>query len=272
MSGRRPRLGIAFGGGGIRGMAHIGLIEELDKRGIRADMVSGTSIGSCMAARYACGYQGKFLASLMQNLDLKQIMAISPSLSGLMDGRNYAEFVRLMTRDRNIEDMPMPLAVVATDLEAGQAEVMTDGPVWRAVQASSAIPGVFRPVEHQGKLLVDGCLVDNCPCAVLRYMGADVVIGIDLDALRTEQRANINGKNVLSVLQRSIDVMGKRNNSTAYADIVLCPMDKYISSLDIDKAGLALEFGRAEAARRIDEIMELLEEKGIVRRGLPSGE
>ncbi len=254
----RPKLGIAFGGGGIRGMAHIGLIEELDKRGIRADMVAGTSIGSCIGALYAAGYKGKFLASLMQNLNLKQILAISPSMTGLMDGKNYAEFVRIMTRGRNIEDLETPLYVVATDLEAGVAEVITEGPVWRAVQASSAIPGVFKPVEFDGRVFVDGCLVDNCPAAVLRQRGADIVVAVDLDNLRGELRVDINRRSMVSVLQRSVDVMGKRNNSAMLADVVLYPMAEYVSSLDIDKAGKVLEFGREEAAAHIDEIMELL--------------
>lgn len=272
MNGQRPRLGIAFGGGGIRGMAHIGLIEELDKRGVRADMVAGTSIGSCIGALYAAGYKGKFLASLMQNLDLRQIIAIAPSFTGLMDGKNYAEFVRLMTRGRNIEDLDTPLYVVATDLEAGQAEVISEGPIWRAVQASSAIPGVFKPVEFDGRLFVDGCLVDNCPCAVLRRQGADVVIAIDLDNLRGENRVEVNRRSVISVLQRSVDVMGKRNSSAMLADIVLYPMAEYLSSMDVDKAGLALEFGRQEAAAHIDEIMVLLEERGIVPHKLLPGE
>ena len=88
MSGQgRPKLGLAFGGGGIRGMAHIGLIEQLDKHGVRADFVSGTSIGSCIAALYACGYKGKFMANFMQNINLKLILPFSPSLGGLMNGK-----------------------------------------------------------------------------------------------------------------------------------------------------------------------------------------
>ena len=104
----RPRLGLALGGGGIRGMAHIGLIEQLDKHGIRADMVAGTSIGACMAALYACNYKGSFMASFMQNVNLKLILPLSPSLGGLVNGKNYAEFVRLLTKGRNIEDCPRP--------------------------------------------------------------------------------------------------------------------------------------------------------------------
>ncbi len=253
----RPKLGLAFGGGGIRGMAHIGLIEELDKRGIRADMVAGTSIGACMAALYACGYQGRFMASFMQNVNLKLILPISPSLGGLMNGKNYAEFVRLMTKNRNIEDCPIPLRIIATDLEESRMEVFADGPIWRAVHASSAVPGVFTPVKYRGKVYVDGCLVDNCPCQILREMGADIVIAVDLDSLKYNHNS-VKQNNLINVIQHSINVMGRKNNSVEYADLVLKPMETNIYSMDLNKAGYALQCGRKEAAARIDEIMALL--------------
>lgn len=251
------KLGIAFGGGGIRGMAHIGLMEELDKRGVRADMVAGTSIGSMMASLYACGYKGDFLAKLMQNMDLRLIMNISPSHKGLTNGGNYAEFARLMTKGQNIEDTQIPLRIVATDLNSAQMKVFDEGPIWRAIHASSAIPGVFTPVDYRGALYVDGCLVDNCPCQLLRDMGADVVIGIDLDTLKG-QKPPVQKPNIINVIQRSIDVMGKKNSSAYAADVLLTPMDEYIGSIDIAKADWALECGRREAAEKIDEIMSLL--------------
>ena len=254
----RPKLGLAFGGGGIRGMAHIGLIEQLDKHGVRADFVSGTSIGSCIAALYACGYKGKFMADFMQNINLKLILPFSPSLGGLMNGKNYAEFVRLMTRGRHIEEMEIPLRIVATDLEGSKMEVFSDGPIWRAVHASSAVPGVFTPVAYRDKLYVDGCLVDNCPCQVLRELGADIVIAVDLDSLRTDEPTPVTHPNLLNVLQRSINVMGRKNNSVEQADLVLHPMDSYIYSMDLGKANYALEAGRTEAAARIEEILKLL--------------
>lgn len=254
----RPKLGLAFGGGGIRGMAHIGLIEELDKHGVRADMTAGTSIGACMAALYACGYKGSFMASFMQNVNLKMILPISPSLSGLMNGKNYAEFVRLMTKGRNIEDTLIPLRIVATDLEDSRMEVFADGPIWRAVHASSAVPGVFTPVKYRGKVYVDGCLVDNCPCQTLREMGADIVVAVDLDSLKYNHSA-IKQNNLLDVIQHSINVMGRKNNSVEFADLVLQPMETNIYSMDLNKAGYALECGRKEAAARIDEILALLD-------------
>lgn len=253
----KPRLGLAFGGGGIRGMAHIGLIEQLDKHGIRADMVAGTSIGACMAALYACGYQGSFMASFMQNVNLKLILPFSPSLSGLINGKNYAEFVRLMTKGRNIEDCQLPLRIIATDLEESRMEVFADGPIWRAVHASSAVPGVFTPVEYRGKVYVDGCLVDNCPCQVLRDLGADIVIAVDLDSLKYTHSA-VNQNNLIDVLQHSINVMGRKNSSVEQADLVLQPMETNIYSMDLNKANYALECGRREAAARIDEILALL--------------
>ncbi len=256
MSAAQKKLGIAFGGGGVRGMAHVGLIEELDKHGIRADMVAGTSIGSLVAALYACGYKGSFLARLMENINLKQLLDIKPSFDGLMTGSNYAEFARLMTKTRNIEDLPMPLRIVATDLNNSEMKVFDNGPIWRAVHASSAIPGVFVPVEYRGETYVDGCLVDNCPCAVLRDMGADVIIAVDLDTVQNREAAPPT--NLVNILQRSVDVMGKKNSSAHMADICLTPMTEYITSVDVNRADFALECGRTEAAARIDEILELL--------------
>lgn len=256
MSGERKKLGIAFGGGGIRGMAHIGLIEELDRRGIRADMVAGTSIGSLLAALYACEYRGKFLAGLMENINLKQLLDIRPSMDGLMTGKNYAEFTRLLTKERNIEDLSIPLRIVATDLNRSEMKVFDNGPIWRAVHASSAIPGVFAPVEYRGETYVDGCLVDNCPCAVLRDMGADVVVAVDLDSVPSSEKRTRT--NFVNILQRSVDVMGKKNSSADLADICLKPMTEYITSIDVSRADFALECGRAEAAAHINEILELL--------------
>lgn len=250
------KLGIAFGGGGIRGMAHIGLIEQLDAHGIRADMVAGTSIGSLFAALYACDYRGSFLASLMENLNLKQLLDISPSRDGLMTGKNYAEFARLMTKSRNIEELDMPLRIIATNLDKGDMMAFDSGPIWRAVHASSAIPGVFAPVEYRGESYVDGCLVDNCPCRTLREMGADVVIAVDLDTVKN--RDTVGRNNFVNVLQRSVDVMGKKNSSADLADICLQPMTEYIPSIDVKRADWALECGRLEAAARIDEILALL--------------
>lgn len=250
------KLGIAFGGGGIRGMAHIGLIEELDKHGIRADMVAGTSIGSLFAALYACEYRGKFLAQMMENINLKQMLDISPSINGLMSGKNYAEFARLMTKSRNIEDLATPLRIIATNLDTGDMMAFDNGPIWRAIHASSAIPGVFAPVEYHGSTYVDGCLVDNCPCRTLRDMGADVVIAVDLDTV--QKRDTVGRTNLVNVLQRSVDAMGKKNSSADLADICLQPMTEYVSSIDVKRADWALECGRIEAAARIDEILALL--------------
>lgn len=257
MSTPHKKLGLAFGGGGVRGMAHIGLMEELDKRGVRPDMIAGTSIGALMRALYACGYKGSFLASLLDNLSLKQIMNISPSTTGLISGSNYAEVARLLTRERNIEDLPVPLRIVATDLDRGEMKIFDSGPIWRAIHASSAIPGIFTPVEYQNTLYVDGCLCDNCPCQVLRDMGAEVVVAVDLDTLKGDEPP-VKRQNIINILQRSIDVMGKKTSSAHLADVRLTPMTEYISSMDLGRADWALECGRQEAAANIDRIMALL--------------
>lgn len=259
----KPKVGIAFGGGGIRGMAHLGFMEELEKTGIVADMVAGSSIGSCMAALYAGGFSGTYIIRLLDKMDLKLVMPFKPSAQGLIDGKNYETFVRVLTNDGNIEDSPIPLRIVATDLQNGKKHVFSEGNIARAVHCSSAIPTAFKPVEYLDTLFVDGCLMDNVPCKTLKEMGADIVIGIDLDPPKSTKTDN-----VVNVIQRTVDVLGQRHNSGAYADVLLSPFDEYISALSLAKADFCLERGRNEAKSKIPEFEALYVAKTLELNGL----
>ena len=251
---KKPIIGIAFGGGGIRGMAHLGIMEALEREGIRADMVSGTSIGSAMAAFYAMGLSAEFLSKVMLQLDLKSIMNIRPNKSGIIDGKTYAEFVGILTKHKNIEDTLIPLRIVATDLVKWEKVVFDHGPITTAVQASSAIPGAFKPVEtDDGKMLVDGCLLDNCPDDVLRDMGADIIITIDLECRDAKKP-----RNILEVMQRSMDIMCSNCQEIKDSDIILHPFQEFVPSLALDKVEYCLEVGREEGEKRIDEIKQII--------------
>ncbi len=252
---RKPIIGIAFGGGGIRGMAHIGVMEALEKAGIKADMVAGTSIGSAMAAFYAMGLSGTFLAKVVMQMDLKSVMSFRPNRSGLIDGRNYAEFVGILTKHKNIEDTNIPLRIVATDLIKWEKVVFDHGPITTAVQASSAIPGAFQPVEVGERLLVDGCLLDNVPDDVLRKMGAEIVISINLDC-KIYQRP----KHLVDIIQRSMDIMSNAGQRIQDSDIIIKPFKEYVPSLALDKTEFCLECGREVAKEKIGDIQRLIAE------------
>ncbi len=169
---RPPRIGLALGGGAARGFAHIGVIQVLEEAGIRPDLVVGTSAGSLVAALYASGKSGAELARLAQGMDESTLTDWSFPSRGLIRGDALARYVREQTGGRTIEQMALPLGVVATDLDSGEPVLFQVGDAGIAVRASSAVPAVFQPVRIGAREYVDGGLVSPVPVRFARQMGA----------------------------------------------------------------------------------------------------
>lgn len=180
---RRPRVGLALGGGAARGWAHIGVIRALEEAGIRPDLVCGTSIGALVGAAYAAGELDRFEQWVLA-LNFREVVSyLDVSLgSGLIRGERLMEFFRRSFTDRSLEQMHMPFAAVATALETGAEIWLREGSMLDAVRASIALPGLFSPVLMNGLVLVDGGLVNPVPVSLARAMGADVLIAVDLSA------------------------------------------------------------------------------------------
>lgn len=161
-AGDRPRIGIAFGGGGVRGLAHLGVMRALEEAGIRADVVTGSSAGAAAAALYASGSAYKDIEARV--LSASEFALADPVISsrGVLNGRSYAAWIRESVSGRLIENLPIPLAVTVTDIGMGEALLITGGDVGEAVQASATVPGSVIPVESGGRTLIDG---DPFPCA-----------------------------------------------------------------------------------------------------------
>ena len=178
-----PKIGLALGSGSARGWAHIGVIKALTEAGIHVDYVAGTSVGAVVGAVYASGRIDSFKDVVLQ-LDWKKIAffldVVFPK-SGLIDGNRIAEFIRSHVGEKNIEDLSLPFCAVSTDLATGKEVVFQDGDIIEAVRASISVPGVFTPVRKSGAILVDGGLVNPVPVSVVREMGADLVIAVDLN-------------------------------------------------------------------------------------------
>ena len=180
---RRPRIGLALGSGSARGLAHIGVLRALKEAGIEVDVVAGTSMGAVIGAVFAAG-KLEGLTAKLQNLDWQSIVALLDPVfprSGLIDGQRIAEFVRAHVPSARIEDLLLPFAAVATDITNGEQVVATTGDLTEAVRASIAVPGIVTPVRSNGRILVDGGLVNPVPVSVARAMGADLVIAVDLN-------------------------------------------------------------------------------------------
>jgi len=176
------KIGLALGSGSARGWTHIGVIQALAEAGIDIDYIAGTSIGSVVGSVFAAG-NIKALEEVAVQLDWKQIAFLFDVVlpkSGLIDGKKVAGFVRNHLSEMNIEELPIPFCAVSTDLNTGDEVVIREGDIIEAVRASISIPGIFTPVRNNGRILVDGGLVNPVPVSVAREMGADFVIAVDL--------------------------------------------------------------------------------------------
>jgi len=249
---RPPRLGLALGGGAARGFAHIGVIQVLEEAGIRADLVVGTSAGSLVAALYAAGKSGTELAAMALTMDESAITDWSFPSRGLIRGEALARYVREQTGGRLIEQMPMPLGIVATDLDSGAGVLFRRGDTGTAVRASSAVPAVFQPVRIAEREYVDGGLVSPVPVRYAREMGAEMVIGVDIST--PPDGAATDG--TLRLLLQTFAIMGKSINrfELREADIVLRPPLAGVSSADFTARVRAIRAGRETAQAQLAEI------------------
>ena len=227
---RRPMIGLALGGGAARGFAHIGVIQALEDSGIRPDLVVGTSAGSLVAALYASGLHSPELIRLADAMDEASITDWAFPGRGLIRGEALAKFVREHTGGRNIEQMALPLGIVATDLDSGAPILFQRGDAGLAVRASSAVPAVFQPVKIGTREYVDGGLVSPVPVRFARQMGAEVVIAVDISAV---PEGNATG-DPLRMLLQTFAIMGRSINQFELreADVVLRPRLAGVSGAD----------------------------------------
>lgn len=180
---RRPVVALVLGSGSARGWAHLGVIRGLQAAGLRPDIVCGTSIGALVGAAYATGEIERFEA-WTRRLSLRDVISLMDFHlnGGMLKGERLMSFFRKHFMDRPVEDLTMPFAAVATDLHTGQEVWLKEGSTTDAVRASIALPGLFSPVWNEGRLLVDGGLVNPVPVTLARAMGADIVLAVDLNA------------------------------------------------------------------------------------------
>lgn len=184
MNIQQPKIGLALGSGSARGWAHIGVIHELKKLGIKPDIVCGSSIGALVGASMACG-QLETLEKWLRDLtvsDIIKLVDLSLTGSGLIQGNKLSQAFCDFVDDVDIETLHPNYGAVATDLDAGREVWFRSGSLLTAVRASIALPGLFPPVQDHGRWLVDGGLVNPVPVSMCRAMGADVVIAVNLNS------------------------------------------------------------------------------------------
>lgn len=200
----RKKLGLALGCGASRGWAHIGIIEALDDANILIDIIAGCSVGAYIGAIYASGGLNS-LKEFLLRMDGKKIFSyfdVAFSRSGILNGtKRVTELFSMHTTIKSFEDLRIPLAMVATDLERGEKVVLKSGNIINALRATMSYPGLFAPVQINGCWLVDGGIVDPVPVGVARAMGADIVIAVDLNTRIVSRQKNTSAGNHDTVTQ-----------------------------------------------------------------------
>lgn len=230
-------IGLALGSGGFRGFAHLGVIQTLEKHGIPIHMVSGASIGSWVAAHYALHRDMiKMEKEITENPREKLPILFDLSWrGGFVNGDKFEKFLKKDLGSNDISQTPTPLFVVATDLAGGEEVVFEKGKISSIVRASCAVPLVFKPVEYQKRLFVDGGLSNPVPCDILKKKGATLVIGVNL----YHQNEFVNKKFTMTkVVLRSgrIALHNLANNSCKFADIVISPdLSEFVNSVKLKK-------------------------------------
>jgi NTE family protein len=240
-----PRIGLALGGGAARGFAHIGVIQVLEESGIKPDLVVGTSAGSLVAALYASGKGGAALSRLADSMDESAFTDWAFPGRGLIRGEALARYVRDNTGNRTIEKLPLPLGIVATDLDSGAPILFQRGDPGVAVRASSAVPAVFQPVRIGTHEYVDGGLVSPVPVRFARQMGAEIVIAVDISAVPD---GNATG-DAMRMLLQTFSIMGRSINGFELrdADVVLSPKLPGVSGADFTSRKKSIQAGREAA-------------------------
>lgn len=280
---RKPRIGLALGSGSARGWAHIGAIRALEERGIKPDIVCGSSIGALVGAAYASGQLDQ-LENWVTGLAWTRVVRLMDLTwkGGLIRGNRLFAMFRTIFEERNIEDLPIPYGAIATELYSGREVWLRHGNLLDAARTSCAMPGLFTPVVRDNVVLVDGGLVNPVPVSMCRALGADLVIAVDLSwgklgAYRERGRAVAprevpgwlgrwipkKGKpeeeaaptipSIFEVFNISLDVVESRvarsRLSGDPADVLLTPLLPDFALMDYHRAQEAIDEGRAAVAR-----------------------
>jgi NTE family protein len=246
------KIGLALGGGAARGFAHIGVIKMLEASGIHADVVAGTSAGSVVGALYASGMNPFQLQQQAYALDEAKLRDIRLFSGGLVRGRALQDYVNQQVNQRAIQQLKLPFAAVATQLESGQRTVFVHGNTGVAVRASSSVPGVFEPVEIRGKHYVDGGVVSPVPVDAARQLGADFVIAVDISA----RPGSTNPQGLANIVGQSIAIMGQQLGAQelARADVVIRPPLSGIGATDFAQKDQAMLEGEQAALAAVPQI------------------
>lgn len=247
-------VGLALGGGGGRGIAHIGVLAELEAARIPVHVIAGTSAGSLVGVLYAAGLSPEQMLALAMRTSWRDLVQLTMPRVGLVSAARMEHLLNDILHNAKLEELPVPVAAVACDLHTGREVVLRQGNAALAVKASCAVPGIFSPVPYGDLLLADGGIVNGVPVNVARQMSADVTIAVQLHhGMPKAQELN----NIFAILSQSFEIM-QRSQHMDIPDVLIIPELGNHHMGDLARVMPAYEEGRAAARKALPAIREML--------------
>ncbi len=263
---KRPKVGLALGSGSARGLVHIGVIKTLKENDIPIDYIAGTSIGALISAYYALYSEINKLEDIALKLtknDLIKLIDLNSPKKALIKGIKIKKFFSEIIDDKSFSDIKIPLTIITTDLESGEEVKINNGKLIDAIQASISLPGIFSPIKLHGKLLVDGGVINPTPINVVKEMGADIIIGVDLTI---RKKVELENPNIVETLLQSFEIIRtqatKFNINKINKNVILIQpyVKKRINSIKFYEAKKFIEQGKFCTLNEIPKIKMLIKQ------------
>ncbi len=258
-----PSVGLALGGGGARGLAHIGVLKVFEEEGIPVHHLSGASVGALIGALYAAGVTTTQLETMAHDVGWDSLTNYSRVAmlrllvsQTLLSSERMEAYLKQRIGERRFDELRIPFSCAATDLQTGERVVFREGSVALAARASATIPGLFEPVVFRHRFLVDGGLVGNVPVDLVKALGAQIVVAIDISS----DFSKFDPKNVLSTVSQAILIQGTLLSLPFLkeADVVIRPVMEDISPIDLTRSAECIDAGTLAARRAVADIKRLL--------------
>lgn len=246
----KPKIGLALGGGVVRGFAHLGVLEVLEAEGLQIDFLGGTSVGAIMAYSYAAGMQVSHMKEMSEEFGWLQLARPIFPREAFVSFDLLEKYLIRALGDLHFSDLARPLVVMATDVKTGESVALTEGSVAAAVRASCSVPGFVLPKQIGGRDLVDGGISCNVPIAPVRALGADYVIGVDIF-----EQAEHKGLGPLGMGLTAMEIMVRRSgNGLAHAECIIKPNLSNATYINFNKRHELIALGRTAAQASLPEI------------------
>lgn len=254
---KNPKIGLALGSGGARGFAHVGVLKVLKEANIEIDHIAGCSMGALVGSMYCVGHTMEDMYKMATLFRRKFYMDYTLPKMGLISGKKIYQLIYLLSHGKKLEELNPKMSIITTDLISGEKVILDSGLIAEAVRASISIPGIFVPVKKQGRLLVDGGVIDRVPVSILKEAGADITIAVDISHFNTEPTIT----SIFDVILQSIDIMQREmvRQVEITADVLIRPMVEKFSATAYTNVDEIIKIGENAAKEKLPLLQETIE-------------